>query len=56
MLFRNVSGGSLWLPTLDRNVPDGETFEMTGDAAKGLTGNPDVERVTDKPSKNDKES
>lgn len=56
MQFKNVSGGPLWLPTLDQTVPDGETFEVTGDAAKGLTGNPDVERVTDKPSKTDKES
>lgn len=50
MEFKNVSGSPQDLPTLDLRVQPGETFEATGDTAKGLQDNPSFER-TDKPSK-----
>ena len=53
MQFRNISSDTQELPTLDLRVAPGEQFSATGDAAKGLTGNPDFERV-DVPAK-DKE-
>lgn len=53
MEFRNVSGDTQELPTLDLRVAPGEEFSATGDAAKGLAGNPAFDRV-DKPTK-DKE-
>jgi hypothetical protein len=52
MEFRNVSGSTQELPTLDLRVPDGETFTATGDAAKSLQTNPAFDRV-DKSSKTD---
>jgi hypothetical protein len=48
--FRNVSDSPQDLPTLGLRVLPGETFEATGDDAKGLQGNPSFERA-DKPSK-----
>lgn len=45
MQFKNVSGATQDLPTLDLRVPDGETFEATGDDAKNLQANPAFERV-----------
>jgi hypothetical protein len=51
--FANVTPDVQELPTLGLRVEPGETFTVTGDAAKGLAGNPAFERV-DKPAK-DKE-
>lgn len=52
MRFKNVSGDTQDLPTLDLRVADGEEFDVTGDDAKNLAGNPLFERVdkTSKPS------
>lgn len=53
MQFTNVSDSPQDLPTLGDEglrVMPGETFEATGDDAKGLQGNPSFERA-DKPSK-----
>lgn len=45
MQFTNVSDDPQDLPTLDLRVLPGETFEATGDDAKGLAGNPAFERA-----------
>lgn len=50
MEFKNVSGSPQDLPTLDLRVLPDETFSASGDAAKGLQGNPSFERA-DRPSK-----
>lgn len=54
MQFKNVSGATQDLPTLDLRVPDGETFEATGDDAKSLQSNPAFARVQSKTSTEEK--
>lgn len=51
MRFRNVSGDTQDLPTLDLRVGPGEEFDATGDDAKGLAGNDAFERVQSKSEK-----
>lgn len=48
MIFRNVSGTDLDLPTLGLHVATGDEVEVTGEPAKSLLENPLLER-TDKP-------
>lgn len=57
MRFRNVSGDTQDLPTVGDDgtrVEAGGEVDVTGDAAKGLTGNPAFERVQSKSSTEEK--
>lgn len=45
MIFRNRTDDRLDLPALGVSVDRGETFEATGDDAKGLESHPAFSRV-----------
>lgn len=53
MEFKNVTGDTLEIPSLGVRVKPGDTFEVTGDAAKGL--NPSWFERTDKRKTNNTE-
>lgn len=49
MELRNVSGDTIEIPALGLVVPNGDTFEATGDEAKSLLASDNFERA-DKPA------